>query len=247
MKNYINSIKGEYQYEALNNGNPAQRQWHKNRHNLIKYLEFFKEDDTVLDAGCGSGNLVLEYAPSVTSIVGIDNNKKCIDFLNAKIREKRLKNASVHHKNLLKKINLDKKFSKIILSEVIEHFSEKDVRIVLKNIKNVLEDDGEIIVTTPNYQSAWPILEKLIDFFSLSPKLWGEQHLIKFTPQKLKKIIEESGFRVERIGTLNFFSPFLATINYNLSDKLSYIEFRLPLFGNLIYATFKKIDKQKIT
>lgn len=239
MKINNKKISGGYQYHALTKGNPIQRQWHRNRHNLIRHLGLFKKDDVVLDAGCGSGNVIFEFASDVKGILGLDNNKDCITFVNRKIRELRLKNADVKEINLLKFRLKNRKFDKIVMTEVIEHFSEEDVNKLLREIKKVLSPKGEILITTPNYHSPWILLERTIDLLNLSPKLWGEQHLIKFTSSNLSQILEDSGFKVKKIGTLNFFSPFVAVINKNLADRISHFEFKYIKFGNLLYVVAK--------
>lgn len=236
----INSIAGNYQYNALKFGNAVQKQWHRNRHNLIDHLQFFDKKDVVLDAGCGSGNVVLEYASKVKSITGVDNNKNCIKFLNSKIKSSGIINANVLCRNLVKDDFGKNKYSKILLTEVVEHFSDNDVRIVLKKINKSLGKNGKLLVTTPNYHSAWSVIEKTIDLFELSPKLWGEQHLIKFTPEKFRDIFEECGYKVEKMGTLNLMSPIAAYASQSLADRLSRIEFNMPLIGNLLFAVLTK-------
>ena len=231
----IEKIAGDYQYKALRLGNIVQRQWHKNRHNLIYFLKFLTKSDLVLDAGCGSGNVLFEFSPSVKEITGIDNNNDCINFIKNTYKKNKIKNIKVKKTNLLR-IELPQKYSKVILTEVIEHFDQKDTKKLLSNLKKTMKKNGKILVTTPNYWSLWIIIEKIIDIFHLTPALWGEQHLIQFTPQILKKTLESEGFIVERIGTLNFVSPFISIISPKLADKVSQFEFSYVPFGSLIYA-----------
>lgn len=235
----IDNISGDYQYEALNKASSAQRQWHKNRLNLINYLHFFNKHDVILDAGCGSGNVILKFAPFVKSAIGIDNNKKCVSFLKQKIRENNLSNANAIEMDLLQ-IKLNKTFTKITLCEVLEHFNQGDGVLVLEQIKKMLSPNGKVLITTPNYLSPWVLIEGVIDLLGLSPKLWGKQHLIKFTPKKLRALVERTGLSIEKQGTLNAFSPFIAPISENIANKISYLEFSLPSFGNLLYVVVSK-------
>lgn len=234
-------IPGDYQYIALTKGHPIQRQWHKNRLNLINFLNFLTPNDKILDAGCGSGNVLLKFAPNVRLAMGIDNNNACISFLRKKIKKSHLQNTSVYCMNLLNIKMPSQSFHKIIMTEILEHFSEDDVRQVLGQIKKILAQEGKILITTPNYKSPWMIIEVLLDKFKSFPKLWGEQHLVKFTPNKLAQILQQSGFKVEKAGTLNAISPFIALINQDLADKISYWEFEYWPFGSLIYLIATKI------
>jgi len=231
-----NYIPGNYQYLALTKGNAIQRQWHKNRHNLMNHLDFLRNADNVLDVGCGSGNIVVDFAPKVMQITGVDNSSESILFLQKMLKEKNIKNASAIEMDILKLNLKNKNFTKVVMTETIEHFSEKNIRIILKNIKKIMNKDGKIFITTPNYKSPWMIIEKLIDFLQLSPRLWGEQHLIKFTQERLTKILQDEGFTVKKKGTLNSVSPFIALLSTKLADKLSYFEFKHFSFGNLLYV-----------
>lgn len=236
MKINSKKIPGDYQFYALTRGHPIQRQWHRNRHNLIRYLNFFQKNDHVLDAGCGSGNVIFEFSNDVKGIVGLDNNKDCIIFINKKIKEMRIKNVDVKEVDLLNFKLKNRKFDKIIMTEIIEHFSKKDVERLLQEIKKVLSPKGEILITTPNYHSPWILLERTIDLFNLFPKLWGEQHLLKFTSGNLSNILKDLGFKIKKTGTLNLLSPFIAPFSQNLADKISFFEFRYINFGNLLYV-----------
>ncbi len=155
------------------------------------------------------------------------------------VKEKNIKNARGIIADLLHLELEEKKFDRIIMTEVLEHFSEKDDRKILKQLKKMLNDNGKILVTTPNYRSLWILLEPLMDILHLSPKLWGDQHLIKFTSKKLIEILENNGFIIEKKGTLNFISPLFSLLNQNLADKLSYLEFSHIPFGNLFYVVAK--------
>ena len=121
------------------------------------------------------------------------------------------------------------------MTEVLEHFNQNQLRGILQNVKKILTPQGKIFITTPNYQSPWPIMESLIDKLKLTPKLWGEQHRTKFTFKRLEILIKEANFSIERKGTLNAISPFIAPLSSDLADKLSYVEFKSFPFGNLVY------------
>ncbi len=235
-----NRIPGNYQYHALREGNPIQRQWHKNKLNLIKYLDFLNQNDVVLDAGCGSGNTLLEFAKKVRYIVGIDSNEECIKFLRQKIEDFQIKNALAKKLDLLEIRSLNLEFSKTIMTEVIEHLTEEYLEKILREIDKVITSDGEILITTPNYRSLWFSIETILDFFKLAPKLKDEQHIVKYYWKKLSEIIKRTNYQVINKGTLNWISPFIASVTPTLADKTSYFEFSRVPFGNLFYVVLKR-------
>lgn len=229
-------IAGNYQYHALREGHPIQKQWHRNKLNLIRFLGFLNENDVVLDAGCGSGNILLEFAKDVRYIVGVDTNEECITFLRQKIKDLHIPNAFARKLDLLEIRNLNLSFSKIIMSEVIEHLNEEYSAKILRELGEMITRDGEILITTPNYRSLWSSIEILLDSSKLAPKLKDEQHVAKYDRRKLFEIAERSNYRIVDKGTLNWISPFISLITPNLADRVSYFEFSRIPFGNLLYV-----------
>ena len=234
------TIPGNYQYYALRTGNIIQRQWHKNKLNLINYLDFLNQNDVVLDAGCGSGNMILEFAKKVQYSVGIDSNEECIKFLKQKIDDLQIQNVRAEKLGLLEISSLNLRISKIILTEVIEHLSEEYLGKMLREMSRLTNSDGKILITTPNYRSLWPSLEKILDFFKLVPHLADEQHITKYNWKKLSDIIKRTNYRVIARGTLNWVSPFIASLTPTLAEKISYLEFSKVKFGNLFYVVLQR-------
>jgi len=96
----------------------------------------------ILEVGCGYGYLTYSLHSLGHNIVGIDISKKAIDF------------ASSHFGNYYEVSNIKnykpkKQFDLIIATELIEHLSNPVEFISL--CVNLLNSDGKIILTTPNY------------------------------------------------------------------------------------------------
>jgi 2-polyprenyl-3-methyl-5-hydroxy-6-metoxy-1,4-benzoquinol methylase len=234
-----NEITGCYQYEALVRGNPVQRQWHRNKIHLLNYLDFLTQNDILLDAGCGSGNTIFEFLQKVQYLVGIDCNEKSIDFVKQRIAKLRIKNVRVEKMNIVEVGSLNLKFDKIVMIEVIEHFSEEFLDKILAEMHKVINSDTKILITTPNYRSFWVAIETFLDTFNLVPKLKNRQHVTKYSSQKLAEIAERNRFEIICSGTLNWISPFAASLSQSLADKIAYLEFSNGSFGNLLYAVLK--------
>jgi hypothetical protein len=97
---------------------------------------------------------------------------------------------------------------------------------------------GQLFLTTPNYRSAWPLIEWLLDRFELVAKLDEVQHVTHFTKRKLSEMCERTGWTVHRIGTFNGLAPFLAPISHRLALGLEQVEFLLnrALPQNLLFC-----------
>ena len=110
---------------------------------VIKEISW--KDKTVLDAGCGTGELVYLIAKKGAKLVlGIDYSKEAIDVAQKTYREKNLSFACTDIKRLK-----GKKFDVITTLGTLEHVD--DPLAVLKKLKNMLNPGGSLIVTCPNW------------------------------------------------------------------------------------------------
>lgn len=235
-------MPGDYEYQALHYGNPIQKQWNKNRLLLLKHLRFVTREDSVLDAGCGSGNVVIAFAKHSKKIQGWDINNNSIIFLNSLLKEKGIKNARAVKQNLLD-INSSQKFSKVVLSEVIEHFAHENYTKMLKNLHSVMVPNGRIFITTPNDKSIWPILDISLNFIQKYIQripTFHDRHLGHFNKDILRKDVEKAGFRVIKSGTMNAFSPFLYFLPQKTRNKMSIWESEHITFGPLLFVVAEK-------
>jgi hypothetical protein len=109
---------------------------------------------------------------------------------------------------------------------------------VLSLFHKLTNPDGQLFLTTPNYRSAWPLIEWLLDGFGLVATLDQVQHVTHFTKRKLSAMCERAGWRVRHIGTFNGLAPFIAPMSRRLALGLEEVEFRAnrPLPQNLLFC-----------
>ncbi|MCL1823275.1 MAG: class I SAM-dependent methyltransferase [Oscillospiraceae bacterium] len=81
----------------------------------------------------------------------------------------------------------DEKWNIIIMGDVIEHVS--DPIAALKKAESMLNDDGALWVSTPNFESAFSIVVKHDD-----PMKMQQYHLNYFSRDSFYKILDECGF-----------------------------------------------------
>lgn len=83
----------------------------------------------------------------------------------------------------------EKKYSIITMGDVIEHVSSPEA--ALKNAYELLEEDGVLWLSTPNYESAFSRMLKFND------PMWCEPHHITyFSYIGLANLAEKCGFKV---------------------------------------------------
>lgn len=157
------------------------------------------KDPVVLELGCGEGFLVQEAVEQGYDMTGIDFSSFGVEKWNPSV----LKNCSfgnVYH-FMDKALESEKKYDVCILRNVLEHVI--DPVALLKQIFDVLSDDGIALITVPNDYSDLQHLamdKKLIDreFWFAPP-----DHLHYFNTKNIIPFFEENGFSV-----IDMFSSF---------------------------------------
>ncbi len=81
--------------------------------------------------------------------------------------------------------------------EVVEHLCPSDLDDLLRTTIERLRPGGKLIVTTPNFRSAWPLVEKLVNHFG--EVNYGPQHINKFTPPRLRRLLQDVGLEDVRV------------------------------------------------
>src|ERR1700745_2135699 len=214
-------ISGDYQARALKSGPAAQRFWHEAKFRLIERVAIPSKSERVLDAGCGSGTISQFLSLHAGQVIGIDSNPSAISYAGKTYKVPNLRFQLGQFQDLM----AEKPFDRIYCIEVIEHLYEPQVAEVLSLFHKLTVPGGRLFLTTPNYRSAWPFIEWLLDRFALVATLDEAQHVTHFTKGKLREILSLAGWRVQHIGTFNGVAPFLAPISYRVALGLEKFEF----------------------
>jgi ubiquinone/menaquinone biosynthesis C-methylase UbiE len=98
------------------------------------YLDTLAPGTRVLDAGCGEGVFVLEYA-SRLAIEGVDEHYS---------------SERVRRGNLTALPFADESFERVLCLDVLEHLSYADQSVALSEVRRVLAADGEAYISVPN-------------------------------------------------------------------------------------------------
>lgn len=212
------AVAGDYQYRALHSGHPMQRFWHGGKLTMIDQLirPHLKAGSRLLEVGCGAGNLLLRATVRGSYPVALDLAMQSLTFVRSRLQETRsgpeAPSGFVCTQAIGELLPLaDKSFDCVLLSEVIEHLEAPPVSI--REAARVLRPGGRLLVTTPNYRSFWPLMERMVDLLNMAPKMAGEQHITHFDPASLRQLLVDSGLRIEHFGTIYSLSPFLSLIS----------------------------------
>jgi len=220
-------IGGDYQYNAFYSGSALQRCWH--RFKLITAISDLgiKDGMRLLDVGCGSGMLaalVAKENPTV-DITGIDGNMAAVAF--CREQWKALSNCAfaqgrIDELGAFAGGSIDG----IAFLEVIEHITEQQAMQVMEGFYRILRAGGVLVVSTPNRKSVWPLLEWIMDFFRLAPRLKGDQHEKLYSGDELSAMARSAGFTVWKKRRINFIAPWVAVVSEKYARRVHDWEIR---------------------
>ena len=218
------SVAGDYQYRALQSGHPMQRFWHRGKLLMIDRLirPHLRAESRLLEIGCGAGNLLLQATVAGSYPVALDLSMQALTFVRSRLEEAQSVSEAPGGFACTQAVGeslpfRDNLFDCILLSEVIEHLEAPQISI--REAARVLCPGGRLLITTPNYRSFWPVMEWAVDRLNLAPKMAGEQHISRFHPSSLTKILIESGLRMEYAGSIYNLSPFLSLVSPERANR----------------------------
>ena len=192
-----------------------------------------------LDVGCGPGTFIGNITPEKRiKSLGIDIAPAQIEFANQRYSSE-VKAFAV--RDLFELDPCDQEYDVITFIEVLEHLPGHVALGMLKHAKKLLKESGRILITTPNYCSAWPLVEKIVNTFGAVK--YDDQHINRYSMLSLREDIIRSGFSVFDITSFMSFSPFLAAMDWNLSTTFSRADSykgRFMPFGMLLLAVIHK-------
>mgnify|MGYP000501243773 CR=1 FL=1 len=228
------AIPGSYQYDALVAGPAPQRFWHRRKLELVRSLTPPRAGMRALDVGCGSGVVAAFLADQGAEVDAVDTNEDALRFARSQFEGGNLR---FHLTAANEMAFADGSFDLIVCLEVIEHLPAAQVAALFGLLGRLLAAQGVLLVTTPNGASLWPLIERAMDLFGLSPPMHGEQHITRFTRGRLEHALKAAGLEVLRSGRFCGLAPFVAGLSWRLAARLDTLECRVgqPL-GNLLYA-----------
>jgi len=164
----------------------------------ILEVEKFCVGDTMLDVGCGVGEMVKALAPRFKRVVGIDGSP-------SKIRIAKQKNGRDNVEYILsffEDYKPTEKFDFITCTNVLEHV--EDGVAFLKLLKSWTSKEGKIVVTVPNalglHKRIGMKMGLIKDYYALTEADIEKGHVRIYDMNSLKKDFEKAGLSIEHIG-----------------------------------------------
>lgn len=148
----------------------------------------FKEEERVLESGCGDATLVLSLADRFNvNAYGVDFSEAALKRANDNSRAfgtyLRLEQADARNTPYE-----DNTFDKVISLGIIEHF--KSPEVALSELFRVTKPEGNLILMTPNRNSFGPWDRRI----QQATGKWPFGYQTEYTPGDLKNLAENAGF-----------------------------------------------------
>lgn len=182
----------------------------------------------IAEIGFGNGGLLRSLATIFPVCYGLDISKKNIDFTEEEFRQNGICNVRFEVYNIMDSPLVVHRFDAMALSHVLEHFDDSQLKIILQNIKGLLNKQGIIFGATPYKKPLNPrICPNCGHIFEI------DGHKQIFDEQKLKNILEKDGFNILLIRHFNpdhfyYGKPFLKRLFHRLfllRDQVTQLEF----------------------
>ncbi|MBV9165514.1 MAG: class I SAM-dependent methyltransferase [Solirubrobacterales bacterium] len=175
-----------------------------------------------LDVGCGPGTLIGLLDDRFIS-TGIDISTTEIDYARREYESESKRFFTVSARALPDGC---RDYDVATVVEVVEHLAPAKLDDLLQATIERLRPGGKLVVTTPNFHSAWPLVQMLVDCFG--ELNYAPQHVNRFTSRRLRQLLQDVGLRNVRVHRYLALAPFAAPLGWQLADMLARFE-RGPL------------------
>lgn len=199
----LNKVVRDYEKISKEFAVTRQKGWEE----FDKFLDYIKENDQVVDIGCGNGRFCKYLSTKIkTNYIGIDNNQKLLEIANQENDAKFILGDFL--KIPLKDENTDVAVAIASLHHIPSNTLRKEALI---EINRILKNDGYFIV------SVWDLFQSKYKKYIWKARLkniltlgkfdardclipWGNKEVYRyyyaFKPKELKNLLKKAGFEI---------------------------------------------------
>jgi 2-polyprenyl-3-methyl-5-hydroxy-6-metoxy-1,4-benzoquinol methylase len=210
------SIPAGYYDEVFRRGRGIQSKWHHLKFERVaQELYGYRR---VLDVGCGPGTLAGNFANS-HDWVGTDLSARQIAYA----RRRYGRTGARFYRETPAGVPADEgPFDAVTMVELIEHLEPAVVDVTIGQALERLRPGGKLVITTPNFHSAWPALEAAVNRFG--DVAYGFQHINRFVPARLAELLERHGLVEPKAEQFLFLGPFAAALGWRAADRVARLD-----------------------
>lgn len=191
---------------------------------------------TILDFGCGAGELLVYYASEYEKTIGVDFSPSMLDEASKRIKERKCKNTTLilaDDKTVWKK--LDSSFDRITAAGVFQYLTYQEIDQFISNASDYLNEGGKIVLfdlLDPRLyplwriglftedKSCWKFFCKTVSTVrnTISASLNNKPRNIlgySHNPETIKKIANRNGFKMICVQSMYYEYKYHAIIFRN--------------------------------
>ena len=210
------SVPAGYYDEVFRRARGIQSKWHH-----LKFERIARELEgcrRVLDVGCGPGTLAGNFGVD-HDWVGTDLSARQIGYARRTHGHRGVRFYTASPADVLFEHG---PFDAVTMVELIEHLDPPLVDETLGDALGCLRPGGRLILSTPNFRSAWPLVEAAVNRFGdLS---YDSQHINRFDAERLVELLARHGLEQPRAEPYLCLAPFAAALGWRLADGVARLE-----------------------
>ncbi len=180
---------------------------------------------SLLDFGCGSGDLLIYYVPNYERVVGVDFSVSMLEEARTKIMDKKYENVCLilaDEKTAWNKLNSS--FDRITSAGVIQYLTFEQIENLISKSSGYLNDEGKIIffdVIDPRLYVLWKIglFSKGNNYWKMLPRIFFEFFYYtsgvlnnkprditgySHSPDKMEQIANKYDFEMEYVKSMYY-------------------------------------------
>jgi SAM-dependent methyltransferase len=167
-------------------------------HFIKQYYKNRPIPENIAEVGFGNGGLLRSLSTIFPVCFGLDISGKNIEFTEKAFRQDGICNVKFEVYNIMDVPSQEHRFDAIVLSHVLEHFDDDQIKIVLQNVKRLLKPQGIFFGATPYKKFFNP---RICPNCGHTFEIDGHKQILD--EQKMKTILEENGFKIIQIRHFN--------------------------------------------
>jgi SAM-dependent methyltransferase len=171
---------------------------------------------TLLDVGCGPGNLLKNLSENGWICTGIEPDLPAANFA---------ERFGKVFRGTYESFNSHGKFDVVVLNHVIEHVNNPLKMVTW--VKKVIKKDGLLVLSTPDFDSA--AARRWQERFRL---LHDPTHISLFSSDSLRRMLRDMGFQIEKTEYPFFETPYFT--DENLKRLFETGSVSPPFYGSVV-------------
>lgn len=183
------------------------------------YKKAVPEGSTILEFGCGTGDLLASLKPKTG--LGIDISEKMLEKARAKYPEINFLKGDAEH------IELKEKYDFVIISDLLSGLW--DVQQLFSNLKSCVHPGTRILIN--NYNYFWEPILRLGEIFRIKQKQYLQNWL---TINDITNLLRLEGFELIKVESKLLLPKYIPLLNFLFNKFLS----NLPLISGLNLIKF---------